>query len=207
MKYSIRRGVTDAGSAGAPKGLQSAAPIGARGVSDLGRRSSILICRILQFCNPLMKSEFRPPAALADPPTFHSVCFWTFCLHPMYFMVFRASEVLRIRILDAFGSRSSKHYANYVLWELRIRNLDAFGSRSSMHYANNDLWELTIRNLDTSGPKSSIHYANHVLWKLRIRILDTSGPILLRMLFPNNRSTRLSSSESIHNMMISWGRR
>ena len=44
-----------------------------------------------------MKSEFRSPAALADPLGFR----WTFCFHPMYFMVFRASEVLRIRILDA----------------------------------------------------------------------------------------------------------
>ena len=25
-----------------------------------------------EFCNPLMKSEFRPPAALAGPPSFHS---------------------------------------------------------------------------------------------------------------------------------------
>ena len=126
-----------------------------------------------------MKSEFRSPAPLAGPPAFRS----TFCFHPMYFMVFRASEVLRIRILDAFGSRSSKHYANYAFWGLRIRNLD------------------------TSGPKSSIHYANHALWDLRIRILDTSRPILLRILLPNNRSIRLNSSGSIHNMMISRGRR
>ena len=127
------------------------------------------------------KLSARPPLSPA-----HSVvcCFFAaFCLDPMYLKVFRASEVLRIQILDAFGSRSSKHYANYALWELRIRNLD------------------------TSGPKSSIHYANHALWKLRIRILDTSGPILLRILLPNNRSIRLSSSGSIHNMMISRGRR
>ena len=57
--------MTDAGSAGAPKGLQSAAPIGARGVSNPGCRSSILICRILQSSD-----EIRvPPARRSRRPT------------------------------------------------------------------------------------------------------------------------------------------
>ena len=159
---------------------RSAAPIGGRGVSNPGCRSSILICRILQSSDEIRVPPARRSRRPTDfPPAFYSA----FCLHPMYFTVFRASEVLRIRILDAFGSRSSKHYANYALWELRIQNLD------------------------TSGPKSSIHYANHGLWKLRIRILDTSRPIILRILLPNNRSIRLNSSGSIRNMMISRGRR
>ena len=137
-------------------------------------------CRYLQFSD-----EIRvPPARRSRRPTHFPPCFHsTFHLNPKYFMVFRASEVLRIRFLDASGPRSSKHYANYALWELRIQHLD------------------------TSGPRSSIHYANHALWELRIRILDTSGPILLRILLPHNRSIRLSSSGSIHNMMISRGRR
>ena len=121
------------GSAAAAAAHKSAAPIGARGVSDPGRRSSILICRILQYSD-----EIRvPPARRSRRPTVFPVTFRSaFCLHPMYFTVFRASEVLRIRILDASGPRSSKHYANYALWELRIRILDTSGPRSTINYAN-----------------------------------------------------------------------
>ncbi len=75
---------------------------------------------------------------------------------------------------------------------------------------------------DTSGPRSSTHYANYNLRELRIQCLGTSArrsiimmiiiihhhhlPLLL-ILLPSNRSTRLSSSGSIHKMMISRGRR
>ena len=55
---------------------RSAAPIGARGVSDPGRRSSILICRILQSSD-----EIRVPPArrsrrpLRVPPAYHPPSF------------------------------------------------------------------------------------------------------------------------------------
>ena len=151
--------MTDAGSAGAPKGLQSAAPIGGRGVSDGNRDLKI--------------SSFPPTRRSRRPTRFPPAFRWIFCLHPMYFTIDGASEVLRIRILDASGPRSSKHYANYALWELRIRNLD------------------------TSGPISSIHNANHALWELRILILDTSGPILLRIPFPSNRLSQQRNLTSL----------
>ena len=135
---------------------RSAAPIGARGVSDPGRRSSILICRILQSSD-----EIRvPPARRSRRPTGFPVYFRSaFCFHPMYLMVFRASEVPGIRILDVCKPRSSKHYANYALWELRIRNLDTSGPRSSIHSANHAVWELRIQRLNTSGRSFSAFFS------------------------------------------------
>ena len=134
----------------------------------------------LEFCRSLIEIfDHRPPAALAGPLGFHSA----FCLHPLHSKIDRSSEVLSTRILDTSGLRSSIHYANHGLRVLRIPILD------------------------TSGPKPLIHYANYALRELGILNLDTSGPILLRTHLPNNRSTRLSSSGSIHSMMISRGRR
>ena len=52
------------------------------------------------------------------------------------FTIDAASEMLRIRILDTSGPRSSKHYANDALRELKIGILDTSGPRSSIHYAN-----------------------------------------------------------------------
>ena len=123
-----------------------------------------------EFCNPLMKSEFRPPAALAGhfPPAFHP----TFHLNPIYFKVFRASEVLRIRILDVSEPRSSKHYANYALWELRIRNLDTSGPRSSIHYANHAVWELRIRSLNTSGRSFSVFFSRQSINSTKFKRVD-----------------------------------
>ena len=66
-----------------------------------------------------MKSEFRPPAAIAGPVGFHSLLVYLMPPSYIYFTVLRAPEVLRIRILDASGPRSSKHDANYSLRELR----------------------------------------------------------------------------------------
>ena len=128
-----------------------------------------------EFCNPLMKSEFRSPAALADPSAYHPRTTRppsTFCLHPMYFMVFRASEVLRIRILDVSEPRSSKHYANYALWELRIRNLDTSGPRSSIHYANHAVWELRIRSLNTSGRSFSVFFSRQSINSTKFKRVD-----------------------------------
>ena len=136
-------------------------------------RSSI--CRILQSSDEIKV----PPARRSRRPTrFHR----TFCLNPLYFTIDRASEVLKIGIMDTSGPRSSKHYANYALGELRIRNLD------------------------TSGPRPSIHYANHAFWELRSGILNTPGRSFAVFFFkqPTN-STQLK--RIVPQKMMSTGRR
>ena len=140
----------DAGSAGAPKGLQSAATSR----------------RVKQQANlQISDRNLRSPAARGSRrPTRFPLDFWSaFCLHPIYFTIDRALEVLRIRILDTSGPRFSKHYANDALRELRARILDTSGPRSSIHYANSSPLELRILILDHSGPRSSISSANYVL--------------------------------------------
>ena len=147
------------GSAAVAAALQSAAPIGARGVLD-GYLSDVI----------RFSDEIRVPLARASrqPTRFR----WTFCFHPMYFMVFRASEVLRIRILDVSEPRSSKHYANYALWGLRIRNLDTSGPRSSIHYANHAVWELRIRSLNTSGRSFSVFFSRQSINSTKFKRVD-----------------------------------
>ena len=168
---------------GCPEGLAIRRPL--RGSRRARPRLNIprsSICRILQSSN-----EIRVPPArrFAGPLGFHSLPVGfqsTFCLNPMYFTIDRASEVLKIRILNTSGPRSSKHYANYFLRELRIQNLDTSGTRSSLHYANHALWELGMGILDTPGQSFSVFSAG-------------------------NRPTRLNSSGSIHKMMTSRVRR
>ena len=113
------------------------------------------------------------------PPASHS----TFRFDLKYVIAFRAWGVFRIQILDTLRPRSSIHYANYALRKLRIQILD------------------------TSGPKSSLHDQKYTLCTQNSNSGHLRAQILLRILLPSNRSTRLSSSGSIHNMMISRGRR
>ena len=108
------------------------------------------------ICTPLMKSEFRSPAALASPLTFHSV----------------SIGLLRIRILDASGPRSSKHYANPALRELRFQILDISGPRFSIHYANHALWELRIKNLDTPGRSFSVFFCRQSINSTKFKRID-----------------------------------
>ena len=127
------------------------------------------ICRILQSSNEIKV----PPARRSRWPTrFPPAPRPPFCLHPMYFTVFRASEVLRILILDVSEPRSSKHYANYALWELRIRNLDTSGPRSSIHYANHALWELRIGILNTPGRSFSVFFSRQSINSTKFKRVD-----------------------------------
>ena len=65
-------------------------------------------------------------------------------------------------------------------------------SKSALHFLINR--KFADAGISIAFPQRDVH-------------LDTSGPILLRIPLPSNRSTRLSSSGSIHKMMISRGRR
>ena len=137
-------------------------PFGVRGVSKPG--AIFLDPQSAEFSNPLMKSKFRPPAALAGPlgfgAPFASIlcilrCFGprrcsefevctTCCFHPLYFNIYRASEVLRIKNLATVCLRPMYFAIDRASDVLRIRILDASGPGSSIHYANNALWELRI---------------------------------------------------------------
>ena len=88
------------GSAAAAAAHKSAAPP-AQGVLNPGSTS-------LRRASAKLNGR---AAALAGPLCFHSLSTQLFA-SILCILQFRASEVLRIRILDASGPRSSKHYVN-----------------------------------------------------------------------------------------------
>ena len=123
----------------------------------------------------LMKSNLRPPAALAGPQEIHSL-FHTFPSRAFYD---------RWSLGGAQNSNSGRIRAQILETLCKLRSPGAQNSNSG-HFRT----QIPDRLCKRCSPRAQ--NSNH-------------HPLLL-ILLPNNRSTRLSSSGSIHNMMISRGR-
>ena len=96
------------------------------GIRRPHRGSRRVRCRLeipADICNPLMKSELRPPAALAGPLTFRRL----FCLHPIYFKI-------RWSLGNARNSNSGRLRAQIfeTLCELCSPNTVCFESHTSI---------------------------------------------------------------------------